>query len=107
LPCLSFFVHHLSKLRTDFIIDNHSFPVYYLIMKTVEISEIDEMLNILPETARQEVMGFAAYVLDRERRRKALVERVLKTEQNPDGVECKTPEEFMQAILNAPDDNEG
>lgn len=75
-------------------------------MKTMEISEIDEMLNMLPKTARQEVRDFAAYLLDRERRHKALVERVLKAEQNPDVVECKTPEEFMQAILNAPDDDE-
>jgi len=71
----------------------------------MEISEIDEMLNMLPKTARQEVRDFAAYLLDRERRHKALVERVLKAEQNPDVVECKTPEEFMQAILNATSKN--
>jgi hypothetical protein len=76
-------------------------------MKTMEISEIDEILNMLPKTARQEVRDFTAYLLDRERRRKALVERVLKAEQNPDVVECKTPEEFIQAIINAPDDDEG
>jgi len=76
-------------------------------MKTMEISEIDEMLQMLSETARQEVRDFTAYLLDRERRRKALVERVLKAEQNPDIVECKTPEEFIQAIINAPDDDEG
>jgi len=34
-----------------------------------------------------------------------LVEWVLKAEQNPDVVECKTPEEFMQAILNATSKN--
>jgi len=76
-------------------------------MKKMEISEIDEMLQMLSETARQEVRDFTAYLLDRERRRKALVERVLKAEQNPDIVECKTPEEFIQAIINAPDDDEG
>jgi hypothetical protein len=76
-------------------------------MKTMEISEIDEMLKMLSETDRQEVRDFTAYLLDRERRRKALVERVLKAEQNPDSVECKTPEEFIQAIINAPDDDEG
>jgi predicted DNA-binding transcriptional regulator len=76
-------------------------------MKTMEISEIGEMLKMLSETARQEVRDFTAYLLDRERRRKALVERVLKAEQNPDIVECKTPEEFIQAIINAPDDDEG
>jgi predicted DNA-binding transcriptional regulator len=76
-------------------------------MKTMEISEIDEMLKMLPKTVRQEVRDFTAYLLDRERRRKKLVERVLKAEQNPDIVECKTPEEFVQAIINAPDDDEG
>ncbi len=76
-------------------------------MKTMEISEIGEMLKMLSETARQEVRDFTAYLLDRERRRKALVERVLKAEQNPDIVECKTPEEFIQAIIKAPDDDEG
>jgi predicted DNA-binding transcriptional regulator len=75
-------------------------------MKTMEISEIGEMLKMLSETARQEVRDFTAYLLDRERRRKALVERVLKAEQNPDIVECKTPEEFIQAIIKAPDDDE-
>jgi len=65
------------------------------------------MLKMLPETARKEVRDFTAYLLDRERRRKALVDRVLTAEQNPDFVECKNPEEFIQAILNAPDDDEG
>lgn len=65
------------------------------------------MLKMLPETARKEVRDFTAYLLDRERRRKALVDRVLTAEQNPDFFECKNPEEFIQAILNAPDDDEG
>ncbi|MDP2972831.1 MAG: hypothetical protein Q8P64_27020 [Deltaproteobacteria bacterium] len=76
-------------------------------MRTSKITDIDEMLKMLPETARKEVRDFTAYLLDRERRRKALVDRVLKAEQNPDFVECKNPEEFIQAILNAPDDDEG
>ena len=75
-------------------------------MKTAEITDIDEMLKMLPKTTRQEVRDFTAYILDRGRRRKALVERVLKAEQEPDGVECETSEEFIQAIMNAPDDDE-
>lgn len=75
-------------------------------MKTTEITDIDEMLKMLPKTARQEVRDFMAYLLNRERRRKALIERVHKAEQEPDVVECRTPEEFMQAILNAPDNDE-
>jgi len=90
-----------------FAVDKKTSTNYHCVMKTMEISEIDEMLQMLSETARQEVRDFTAYLLDRERRRKALVERVLKAEQNPDIVECKTPEEFIQAIINAPDDDEG
>ncbi|MDI6756293.1 MAG: hypothetical protein QME78_18135 [Thermodesulfobacteriota bacterium] len=76
-------------------------------MKTAEITNIDEMLKMLPKTALREVRDFAAYLLDRERRHKALVKRVLKAEQEPDMVECRTSEEFMHAILNAPEDDEG
>jgi hypothetical protein len=75
-------------------------------MKTSKITDIDEMLMRLPETARQEIRDFTAYLFDRERGHKALVERVLKAEQESDVVECRTPEEFMQAILNAPDGDE-
>ena len=75
-------------------------------MKTMEISEIDEMLLKLSEERLQEVKDFVGYLLDREKKHKAFVERVLKAEQNSDVIECKTPEEFMQAILNAPDDDE-
>jgi hypothetical protein len=76
-------------------------------MKTTEITDIDELFKMLPKTARQEVRDFMGYLLDRERRRKALIERVHKAEQEPDVVECKTPEEFTQAIINAPDKDEG
>ncbi len=71
-----------------------------------EIEHIKEILPSLSETALHELRAFTDYLADRERRRKALVERVLKAEQNPDVIECKTPEEFMQAILNAPDDDD-
>lgn len=71
-----------------------------------EIEHIKEVLPLLPVTALHELMAFADYLADREKRRKVLVERVLKAEQNPDVVECRTSEEFMQAILNAPDDED-
>lgn len=71
-----------------------------------EIEHIKEVLPLLPVTALHELRAFTDYLVDREKRRKALVERVLKAEQNPDVVECKTPEEFMQAILNTPDDED-
>jgi hypothetical protein len=71
-----------------------------------EIEHLKDIVSQLPESAIREVRDFAAYLADRERRRKALVERALKAEQNPDTVECRSPEEFIQAILNAPDDDE-
>lgn len=100
--------HRLSSLvYLASSIDTEKLIKYYFPMRTSKITDIDEMLKMLPETARKEVRDFTAYLLDRERRRKALVDRVLKAEQNPDFVECKNPEEFIQAILNAPDDDEG
>jgi len=86
------------------------FIVWYNIFMNTAVNEIEhikEILPMLPETALHELRAFTDYLADRERRRKALVERVLKAEQNPDVVECRTPEEFMQAIRNAPDDDEG
>jgi rubrerythrin len=71
-----------------------------------ELEHIKEILPVLSETALHELRAFVDYLVDRERRHKELVERVLKAEQEPDAVECKTPEEFIQAILNAPDDDD-
>ncbi len=75
-------------------------------MKTMEISDIDEMILKLSEEKIQEVRDYVGYLLEKEKKRKAFEERVLKAEKEPDVVECKTPEEFMQAIFNAPDDND-
>ncbi len=71
-----------------------------------EIELIKNILSRLPKSVLHEVRDFAAYLADRERRRKALVERVLKAEQEPDTVECKSPEEFIQAIEQAEIDND-
>jgi hypothetical protein len=96
------------EIRLSTSIDIKKLIKYYFYMKTADVTDMDEMLKRPPEAARQEVRDFPAYLLDREQRRhKALVERVLKAEQEPDVVECRTPEQFMQAILNAPDDDEG
>lgn len=72
----------------------------------MEISDIDEMLLNLSDERIQEVRDYVGYLLEKEKKRKAFEERVLKTEQEHDVVECKTPEEFIQAILNAPDDDD-
>lgn len=71
-----------------------------------EIEHIKEVLPLLPVTALHELMAFADYLADREKRRKALVERVLKAEREPDSVICNSVEEAMQAILNAPYDDD-
>jgi hypothetical protein len=68
-----------------------------------EIDRIKEMLNKLPEDALAEVGDFVAFLLEKEKKRKAFVERVLKTEQEP-SVAFESPEEAMQAILNTPED---
>ncbi len=73
---------------------------------TNEIEHIKEVLPLLPVTALHELMAFADYLADREKRRKALVERVLKAEREPDSVICNSVEEAMQAILNTADDDD-
>ncbi|MBI1810420.1 MAG: hypothetical protein HY035_00850 [Nitrospirae bacterium] len=66
-----------------------------------EIDHIKEMLPVLPETALHELRTFVDYLADRERRRKELVERVLKAEKSPETIRCATPDEFIQAIMSA------
>ncbi|OGW36374.1 MAG: hypothetical protein A2Y97_01885 [Nitrospirae bacterium RBG_13_39_12] len=80
--------------------------VYHSIMKTAEINEIEEMLQKLPKKRIQEVRAFIGYIIDREQRRKALIDRVLKAEQNPDTVTCSSAEEFLLAIESAEDDDD-
>jgi lauroyl/myristoyl acyltransferase len=71
-----------------------------------EIDHIKEMLSMLPETALHELRTFAAYLADRERRRKELVERVLKAEQEHDSIICNSVEDAMQTIYNTPDNDD-
>jgi hypothetical protein len=71
-----------------------------------EIELIKNILSSLPNSALHEVRDFAAYLADRERRRKALVARVLKAEQEPDTVICNSAEEALQAILNYQDEQD-
>lgn len=67
------------------------------------INNIREMLEKLPESALEEVNDFIAFLLEKERKRKAFVERILRAEKEPT-VKFDTPEEAMKAILNAPED---
>ena len=71
-------------------------------MKTMEISEIDEMLQKLSDERLKEVRDFIGYLLEREKKHKKFVERVLKADKEHDSVICNSVEEAMQAILNAP-----
>ena len=71
-----------------------------------EIEHLKDIVSQLPESAIREVRDFAAYLADRERRRKALVERVLKAEKEHNSVMCNSVEEAMQAILNYQDDED-
>jgi hypothetical protein len=69
------------------------------------IDDVKELLPNLSDDALREVRDFAAYLLDRDRRRKVLVERVLKAEKEHDSIICNSVEEAMQAILDEPDDD--
>lgn len=73
---------------------------------TTKIDNINELLAKLPEDALAEVRDFTAYLHDRERRRKAFAERILKIERESDTIECNSVEEVMQAILNAEDEED-
>lgn len=64
-----------------------------------EIDYIQEILSLLPETAIHELRTFADYLADRERRRKALVEQVLKAEKEP-AIHFESAEDAFQSILN-------
>lgn len=74
-------------------------------MKTVEISDIDRMLLKLPADRIMEVRDYVGYLMEKERKRKAFVKRVKKARKER-GTICNSVEEAMQAILNAPDDDE-
>ncbi|MCL5061871.1 MAG: hypothetical protein M1443_01490 [Nitrospirae bacterium] len=69
-------------------------------MKTLEISDIDEMLLKLSEERLQEVMDFIGYLLEKEKKRKAFEERILKIEQESDTVTFDSVEDAMNAIRN-------
>ncbi|MBI4689278.1 MAG: hypothetical protein HY754_03280 [Nitrospirae bacterium] len=62
-----------------------------------EAEYIKEMLPVLSETALRELRTFTDYLADRERRRKALVERVLKAEKEKP-IRFKAVKDAMKAI---------
>lgn len=64
-----------------------------------EIEHLKDILSQLPESAVREVRDFAAYLADRERRRKALVERVLQAEQEPP-IRFESVEDAVKAVFD-------
>ena len=74
-------------------------------MKTMQISDIDKMLIKLPEKKLKAVRKYIEHLVEREKKRKTFEKRVLKAEKEP-GIICNSVEEAMDAILNAPDDDE-
>lgn len=75
-------------------------------MKTMEITDIDDMLLKLPARRLQEVRDYVGFLLEKEKKRRAFEKRVLKAEKEHDSIICNSVEEAMQAILNTPDDDE-
>lgn len=69
----------------------------------IKIDTIREMLSKLSDSALEEVSDFIAFLLEKEHKRKAFIERVLQAEKEPT-IKFNTPEEAMKAILNAPED---
>ncbi|MBF0558839.1 MAG: hypothetical protein HQL08_08670 [Nitrospirae bacterium] len=62
-----------------------------------EIDRIKEILPTLSDEAVREARTFVDYLADRQRRRKALVRRVLKAEKETP-IRFKTVKEAMKAI---------
>lgn len=71
----------------------------------MQISDIDKMLTKLPEKKLKAVRKYIEHLVEKEKKRKTFEKRVLKAEKEP-GIICNSVEEAMDAILNAPDDDE-
>lgn len=68
-------------------------------MKTMEISDIDEMLAKLPAKKIHEVRDFVGYLLEKEKKHKAFVERVLKAENEPP-IRFKSVGDAVRAVFD-------
>lgn len=74
-------------------------------MKTLQISDIDKILTKLPKKKLKAVRKYVERLLEKEKKRKTFEKRVLRAEKER-GIICNSVEEAMDAILNAPDDDE-
>ncbi|MBI4689042.1 MAG: hypothetical protein HY754_02045 [Nitrospirae bacterium] len=66
-------------------------------MKTIERYDIDDMIHELPEKRLCEVRDFIGYLLEKEKKHKAFVKRVLKARAEP-REEFKSVDALMKAI---------
>ena len=64
-----------------------------------EIEDLKDILSLLPKSAVREVKDFAAYLADKERRRKKLEERILQAEQEPP-IRFKSVEDAVKAVFD-------
>jgi len=80
-----------------FMIDKRTPTNYHFVMKTMEISEIDEILLRLPEDCVKEVKDFVGYLFEREKKRQAFAEQVSQAKQEP-SLEFKSVDDLMKAI---------
>lgn len=83
--------------KSIFAVDKGIYTNYYCYMKTMEISEIDEILLRLPEDCVKEVKDFADYLFEREKKRQAFTERVSQAKQEP-SLEFKSVDDLMKAV---------
>jgi hypothetical protein len=72
-------------------------------METI-IAEINEVVSGLSEQSLLEIIHYASYIAEKERKHKAFVEETLRIEAEDDSITCNSVEEFMEVIHNAEED---
>ncbi len=74
-------------------------------MKTTasEIDQIREMLPMLTEPALQETRDFIQYLIEKQKKRKAFVDRVLKAEKETP-IRYNSVDDAVKAIFHEADD---
>ncbi|MBI4689289.1 MAG: hypothetical protein HY754_03335 [Nitrospirae bacterium] len=68
---------------------------------TAQIDNLRDMLCHLPKNKLQEVYDFVSYLIEKDRKHRAFIKRVLEIEKNPDTIRCSSVDEVMEAIRNA------
>lgn len=71
--------------------------------KSMAIANIENLLSQLPEKRLQEVLDIVGYFLEKEKKHKAFVERVLKTEQEH-AIRFETVEDAVEAVFDETED---